>query len=167
MRGRMKRLVRSTLSTTAFSLVLGASAVAQTAAEPSDTCPAGAVSVYFAPSEILASNETVELIGRVGGLASACEAEGVDVVAWVDPAEGQSGMFLALERLKLVSRQLVESGVNAARMRVAARVQSDGEMGGPAARNVRIILREGASVKRADSPPPLAPTRPTLPPNAV
>ncbi len=163
----MSKLLQIMILAASLSGAAASSASADAWDEPSDTCPAGAVSVYFAPSEILASNETVELIGRVGGLASACEAEGVDVVAWVDPAEGQSGMFLALERLKLVSRQLVESGVNAARMRVAARVQSDGEMGGPAARNVRIILREGASVKRADNPPPLAPTRPTLPPNAV
>lgn len=167
MRGRMRRTVHHILAIGALASAFGLSAATETASEPMDTCPAGAVSVYFAPSEILASNETVDLIGRVGGLAAACQADGIDLVAWVDPAEGQSGMTLALERLQLVSRQLVESGVNTARMRVAARVQSDSDAGGPGARNVRIILREGASVKRADNPPPLSSSRPSVPPNAV
>lgn len=141
--------------------------MAEPTAEPTDSCPAGAVSVYFAPSESAASSETNELIARVGDLAASCDAGGVDVIAWIDPSEGQSGMMLALDRLRLVAEQLVQSGVKAERMRVGASLQDQTAPAGPAARNVRIILREGAAVKRADSPPPLVPQRVAPSPNAI
>lgn len=163
----MTTFQRSALTLALFTSVLAGPAGADTAGEPTDSCPAGAVSVYFAPSEIVASNETVELIGRVGRAAAGCEADGVDLVAWVDPAEGQAGMLLALERLKMVSQRLLDNGVEAARLRVGARVQADPGATGPGSRHVRIMLREGASVKRADTPPALAPLRPVVPPNAV
>lgn len=129
-------------------------------------CPTGAVSVYFAPGESLASDETVGLIGRVGEVAEDCNAAGVDIVAWVDPAEGDEGMGLALERLKLVARRLGEGGLPSEQMRVGARVQAGPEHSGLGARNVRIILREQEGVTQAETTPVIRQPA-LLAPNAV
>lgn len=157
---------RRTLALAAFALAI-LPATAETAVDEPMQCPTGAVSVYFAPGESLASDETVDLIGRVGEVAADCRAAGVDIVAWVDPAEGAAGMGLALERLKLVAQHLGEGGLPPEQMRVGARVQTGPEHSGLGARNVRIILREQDGVTRADTTPPVVRQPAFLPPNAV
>lgn len=158
MRGRMTNFIRQIFAHAILAAALSGFAAAETVTDDAATCPAGAVSVYFAPGESLASDETVNLIGRVGAVAVECHVEGVDIVAWVDPAEGQDGMSLALERLKLVTGRLGESGLTSDRMRVGARVQAGPERFGPGSRNVRIILRDDDTLTRTDTKPP-APVR--------
>ncbi len=167
MRGRMKMNCRHTLAIAAFTLTWAAPCLAESAVEGASSCPTGAVSVYFAPGESLASVETVDLIGRVGEVATECNADGVDLVAWVDPAEGQAAMSLALDRLKLVSQRLSDSGLASGRMRVGARVQVGPERTGPGARNVRIILRDSDAMTRTETAPAETPRKPVIAPNAV
>lgn len=146
--------VRYTLAFATIASVALGSAAAETLSEDLQPCPTGAVSVYFAPGANLPSDETIDLINRVGEVASGCDADGVDIVAWVDPAEAEGAMALALDRLKLVAAHLGESGLAADRMRVGARVQAGPARIGPAARNVRIIIRDRNAVQRTDTPPP-------------
>ena len=163
----MTNFTRQVVAFATFASALLGSAAAETAADDAATCPTGAVSVYFAPGESLASDETVNLIGRVGEEAARCHAAGVDIVAWVDPAEGHDGMFLALERLKLVTGRLGESGLASDRMRVGARVQVGPERTGPGSRNVRITLRDDDAVRRTDTTPPAPVRKPGMTPDAI
>ncbi len=150
MRGRMivKRIILSALAV--LSITGGNAAFAET--QDIASCPASAVSVYFAQGETNASEASLDLIGRVGGVANDCRAVSVDLIAWVDPAEGIQAMGLALDRLKLVAEKLAEQGLAADQLRLAAKVRDMAAPATPGSRNVRIFVRPDATLTQADEP---------------
>ena len=154
--------IRATFAFLAFAALFAAapSVRAETAAEAEDvlTCPAGAVSVYFAEGVSLVSEETRSLIGKVGETARACDAGTVDLIAWVDPGEGGGALSLALDRLKIVAAELGAQGLPLERLRIAARTAS-GADASPGPRNVKIFIRGASELTPAgrNAPPPRAP----------
>jgi hypothetical protein len=110
---------------------------------PGTYCPRGPVTVYFASGAATATPQIEALIGKIGDTATTCEADRVDLVAHIDPGvDGEEAASLALERLKMMMKDLVAHGLPADRIRLSAQAPMDGE---PSARfsQVEVVFRKG------------------------
>jgi hypothetical protein len=117
---------------------------AQASAEApvSTYCPRGPVTVYFASGVATATPQVEALIGKISDTAASCEADRIDLVAHIDPGiDGEGAASVALERLKLMMRDLVARGLPVDRIRFAAQAPVEGE---PAARfsQVDVMFRK-------------------------
>ncbi len=83
------------------------------------------VSIYFASGDPAASAQSEDLLGRLGSMIADCQPDSVVLLAHVDTREGDQALQLALERLSRISRQLVEMGLPAQRIRTATGAASD------------------------------------------
>jgi hypothetical protein len=84
------------------------------------------VAVYFASGATTATPQVATLIGRIGDAAASCEADRIDLVAHIDPGvDGDGAAALALERLKLMMRDLVARGLPVERIRFAAQAADE------------------------------------------
>jgi hypothetical protein len=128
------------LSTLPAMVMLAASAWAEA---PAGTyCPHGPVTVYFASGAATATPQVEALIGKIGDTAASCEADRIDLVAHIDPGiDGEGAASVALERLKLMMKDLVARGLPVDRIRFAAQAPVEGE---PAARfsQVDVVFRK-------------------------
>lgn len=106
--------------------ILAATAGAE--APPASSCPGGSVTVYFASGAATATPQVEALIGKIGDTAASCEADRIDLVAHIDPGvDGEGAASVALERLKLLMKDLVARGLPVDRIRFAARAAIDGD----------------------------------------
>lgn len=147
----------------ALALLAGTAAVS--AADPpkpapeaeaaaSADCPWRSVSIYFQQGAAEASAETGELIARAGATAAQCRPARVDLVAHIDPSEGDDALRLALDRLTLISRELTRAGLPATRIRVATEDAARAAHEGAAGRHVDILLRPSVTSAGEDRPAP-------------
>jgi hypothetical protein len=108
----------------------GISVLAATAgAEAPQTvyCPRGPVTVYFASGVATSTPQVEALIGKIGDTAASCQADRIDLVAHIDPGvDGEGAASVALERLKLLTRDLEARGLPAERIRFAAQSAIEG-----------------------------------------
>jgi hypothetical protein len=103
----------------AGSWLLAATAGAE--APPVPYCPLGPVSVYFASGAATATPQVQALMGKIGDTAASCEADRIDLVAHIDPGvDGEGAAAVALERLKLLMKDLVARGLPVERIRFDA-----------------------------------------------
>lgn len=126
-------------------------------------CPFRSVSVYFQQGAAQASIESGELIARAGATAAQCRPARVDLVAHLDPSEGEDALRLALDRLTLVSREMTRAGYPAMRIRVATEDAARAAHSGAPGRHVDILLRPSISAAGQESAPPPPPAYEDMP----
>jgi hypothetical protein len=119
----MFRTLNCALTLAGAYLLAGAAGAEAPAASD---CPAGPVAVYFASGATTATPQVATLIGRIGDAAASCEADRIDLVAHIDPGvDGDGAAALALERLKLMMKDLVARGLPVERIRFAAQAADE------------------------------------------
>lgn len=140
-----------------------ASSEASNAAQAS--CPHLPVAIYFGEGETSASREAEELLVRAGRTAVDCKPFRIDLIAHVDPNEGEAALRLALGRLNVVSRELAAQGLPPLDIRVATEDVASNPGGGVTGRQVDIHFRTFAAPTGADNDrrAPVAPTDHDLP----
>jgi hypothetical protein len=116
----IRTLIRTTVSAGALAgictLAAGAGADA-----PVSYCPLGPVTVYFASGAATATPQVEALIGKIGDTAASCEADRIDLLAHIDRGvDGDGAAAVALERLKLLMKDLVARGLPVDRIRFGA-----------------------------------------------
>jgi hypothetical protein len=115
-------------------------------------CPRGPVSIYFSEGQSAASTESEELLVRVGKTAVDCHPVRVDLIAHLDPTEGDTALQLALDRLHVVSRELAAHGLPPLSIRVATEDPSQNLTGGVTGRQVDIHFRSTIAPVGSDGP---------------
>jgi hypothetical protein len=116
------------------------------------TCPRGPVSIYFGERQSAASREAEELMLRVGKSAVDCHPVRVDLIAHLDPTEGDTALQLALDRLSVVSNELAAQGLPRLNIRVATEDPSENLSGGVTGRQVDIHFRSTIAPIGSDQP---------------
>jgi hypothetical protein len=148
----------------ALAMVAGSAAVVS-AAEPDNatkaatgpSCPSGLVSIYFPESQSSPSRETEELLARVGQMAAECRPARVDIVARLDPDEGDKAVSLALDRLSTVSRELTSHGLPALSIRLGTEDVSRSTGSRMHSRQVDILFRQSIPAGVEETAPPAPP----------
>jgi outer membrane protein OmpA-like peptidoglycan-associated protein len=145
-----------------LAIVAGSAAVS--AADPTpdpvpseaaqSACPNRIVSVYFQQGQAAASPASEELISRISGAAVECRPARVDLVAHLDPSEGEDALRLALDRLSAVTNELTRRGVSALKIRIATQDASRSAEAGIPGRQVDILIRPTLSSAGITAPPP-------------
>jgi hypothetical protein len=110
---------------------------------PAEYCPRGPVALYFASGAITATPQVDALMGKIGDTATSCEADRIDIIAHIDPnVDGGRALLVSLERLKLLAGDLMEQGVPADRIRVAALAAHAGEAPTAGFSQVDVLFRK-------------------------
>jgi len=117
-------------------------------------CPRTPVSIYFGEGKTNASKESEELLLRVGQTAVDCHPVRVDLVAHLDPTEGDTALQLALDRLHVVSSELAAHGLPPLNIRVATEDPSQNLSGGVTGRQVDIHFRSTVAPVGSEQPAP-------------
>jgi hypothetical protein len=115
-------------------------------------CPRGSASIYFGEGQSVASQESEELLLRVGKTAVDCHPVRIDLIAHLDPTEGNTALQLALERLHVVSSELAAQGLPPLSIRAATEDPAHNLSGGVTGRQVDIHLRSTVAPVGADQP---------------
>jgi hypothetical protein len=168
----MIRTLGIILALTGVHLVSLAPAAAQevTAQPAVDLCPSNALRIYFASGAVTVSPQTEALIGKIGETASSCAADHLDLIAHFDTeADGKRAVAVALERLALITDDLIAKGISPDRIRIAVRAVKTGEVASASLNQIDVMFRKAETNEAAAEPaePARSTVRNTAPSDAI